>query len=96
MRKALDGNRSRFEIIAEILRGLRLPTGRTNIMTHCNMSFAQSGHYLSFMRLNDLIRTDAIAGRVKYQRTETGLQFLELYNKMAQLLDAAISAPLLI
>lgn len=92
----MDGNRSRFEIIAEILRGLRMPTGRTNIMTHCNMSFAQSGHYLSFMRLNDLIRIDAIAGRMKYQRTETGLQFLELYNKMAQLLDTAISSPALL
>jgi predicted transcriptional regulator len=92
----LDRNRSRFEIIAEILRGLRMPTGRTNIMTHCNMSSAQSGQYLSFMKFNDLIQTDAIAGRVKYQRTETGRQFLELYNKMALLLDSTISAPALI
>lgn len=93
MRKVSDRNRSRLEIIAEILRELRLPTGKTNIMSHCNMSTMQSGEYLSLMRSSDLIRIDAIAGRVTYQRTEVGREFLGLYNKMALLLDPSISAP---
>jgi predicted transcriptional regulator len=89
-------NRSRFQIIAEILRKLREPTGKTNIMSHCNMSSIQSGEYLSFMRSNDLIQVDAVAGRVTYQRTATGREFLQVYNKMVLLLEPSISAPSLI
>jgi predicted transcriptional regulator len=91
--KISDRNRSRFEIIAEILGELRVPTVRTNIMSHCNMSTAQSGQYLNLMGSNDLIRKDATGGRVMYQRTEAGLEFLELYDKMTLLLDPSVSTP---
>ncbi|MDH5451576.1 MAG: winged helix-turn-helix domain-containing protein [Candidatus Bathyarchaeota archaeon] len=91
MRKVSDGNRSRFEIIAEILRDLREPTCRTNIMSHCNMNTAQSGQYLNFMASSDLIRIDAAAGKVAYQRTQAGREFLKLFNKMVLLLDPSIS-----
>ena len=96
MSKVSVRNRSRFQIIAEILRKLREPTGKTNIMSHCNMSSIQSGEYLSFMRSNDLIQMDAAAGRVTYQRTATGREFLQVYNKMVLLLEPSISAPSLI
>jgi len=96
MSKVSVRNRSRFQIIAEILRKLREPTGKTNIMSHCNMSSIQSGEYLGFMRSNDLIRVDAVAGRVTYQRTATGREFLQVYNKMVILLEPSISAPSLI
>jgi predicted transcriptional regulator len=96
MREVSDRNRSKFEIIAEILRRLCKPTGRTNIMSHCNMSFMQSGEYLSFMKSNDLIRIGTIAGKVTYQRTEAGREFLKIYNKMVILLDPSISASFLI
>jgi len=96
IRNVLDRNRSRFEIIAEILRKLRRPTGKTNILSHCNMSSAQSGRYLDFMESVDLVRTDLTAGKVTYERTEVGRDYLELYDKMALLLDPSISAPHLI
>jgi len=96
MEKISDRNRSRLEIIAEILRKLREPTGKTNIMSHCNMNSAQSGQYLNFMRSNDLVQIDAISGKVTYQRTEAGREFLGLYNQMALLLDPSLSAPSLI
>jgi predicted transcriptional regulator len=89
----IDRNRSRFEIIAEILRKLRKPSGKTNIMSHCNMSSAQSGRYLDFMESIDLLRTDMIAGKVTYQKTEVGRDYLELYGKMALLLDPSTSGP---
>ena len=89
----IDRNRSRFEIIAEILRKLRKPSGKTNIMSHCNMSSAQSGQYLDFMESIDLLRTDMIAGKVTYQKTEVGRDYLELYGKMALLLDPSTSGP---
>jgi predicted transcriptional regulator len=92
-RKVFERNRSKFEIIAEILGELRKPTCGTNIMSQCNMSTAQSGQYLNFMRSNNLIQKDATAGRVTYYRTEVGREFLELYNKMILLLDPNISTP---
>jgi predicted transcriptional regulator len=85
-------NRNTFGIVAEILRQLRMPTGKTNIMSHCNMSTAQSGQYLTLMKSSDLIRIDTVAGRVTYERTNTGREFLELYNKMIVLLDPEIPA----
>lgn len=75
IKKALDTNRNKFEIIAEVLRQLRMPTGRMNIMSRCNMSSRQSGLYLGFMTSNDLIRADAMAGRVTYQRTVAAKSF---------------------
>jgi predicted transcriptional regulator len=96
MREVSDRNRSRFEIIAKILSELRKPTGRTNIMSHCNMSSMQSGEYLSLMKSNDLVRIDIVAGKVTYQRTEAGREFLKVYNKIVMLLDSSISASSLI
>jgi len=46
------------------------------------------------MRSNDLVHVDANAGRVTYQRTDAGREFLGLYEKMALLLDPGISVPL--
>jgi len=93
MRNVIDGNRSRFEIIAEILRELRETSGKTSIMSHCNVSSAQSGRYLDFMESIDLLRTDMIAGKVTYPKTEVGRDYLELYGKMALLLDPSTSGP---
>jgi len=92
-RKVSGTNRSMFDIIAEILRQLRIPTVRTNIMSHCNMNSTQSVEYLNFMTSNDLVRMGEIAGRVTYKRTEAGRDFLEVYNKMILLIDPSISAP---
>ena len=93
MRKEFNGNRSRFEIIAEILRNLRVPICWTNIMSHCNMSSRQSGQYLKLLRSNDLIQMKVAAGKLTYQRTEAGREFLKHYNKIELLLDHSIPAP---
>jgi len=90
--REVSGNRSKFDIIAEILRELHKPTSSTNIMSRCNMSSTQSGQYLNFMSSNDLIRIDAIAGKVRYQRTDADREFLELYKRMVLLLDSSIYA----
>jgi predicted transcriptional regulator len=90
IRKFSSRNRSTFDIVARILRMLQEPTGITNIISSCNMNFKQSGYYLGFMKSSDLIQTDAIAGRVKYHRTEIGQEFLETYDKMILLLDPGL------
>jgi len=91
-----SGKRGSLQIIAEILRKVRVPTGKTNIKSHCNMSSLQSEKYLSFMRSSNLIRMDAAAGKIAYQRTETGREFLEQYNDIVLLLDPGIYAPSLV
>ena len=96
MKKPSNRNRSRFEIIAEILRKLREPTCMSNIMSHCNLSSTQFGQYLNFMKSRDLIRTNATARKVTYNRTENGREFLKLFNKMVLLLDSSISPASLI
>jgi predicted transcriptional regulator len=96
MGKTSCTNRNRFEIIAQMLRQLRIPICKTNIMSRCNMNTAQSGQYLNLMKLNGLIQIEAMAGKVTYQRTQVGREFLELYNQMAMLLDPSVSAPSLI
>jgi len=54
----------------------------------------QSGNYLTLMKSNDLVRMNAIEGKVTYQRTETGREFLELYNKIVLLLVPSIAVPI--
>lgn len=95
MKEVSNGNRNKFEIMAEILRKLHKPTGKTNLMSHCNMSSAQSGQYLNLMMSSNLVRTDAVTGKVTYQRTEAGLEFLVQYNELVLLLDSSISTPFL-
>jgi len=95
-RKVLDRNRSKFEILAEILGNLRKPTCWTNIMSHCNISSKQSGRYLNLLRSSDLIRIDVTARKVTYQRTEAGREFLKHYNEIVTLLDSSISVPSMI
>ena len=96
VRKVSDGNRSKLEIIAEILTQLRIPIGKANIMSHCNMSTAQSGEYLNAMTSSKLVQVCARAGKVEYQRTDVGLEFLELFKKMTLLLNSGISSPFLV
>lgn len=95
IRRFSDRNRSTFDIVAKILREVQEPTGITDIISNCNMNFKQSGYYLGFMISSDLVETNAIAGRVRYQRTETGQEFLETYDKMILMLDPDIFAPCL-
>jgi len=95
MKEVSNGNRNKFEIMAEILRKLHKPTGKTNLMSYCNMSSAQSGQYLNLMMSSNLVRTDAVTGKVTYQRTEAGLEFLVQYNELVLLLDSSISTPFL-
>jgi predicted transcriptional regulator len=92
IRKFSGRNRSTFDIVARILREVQEPTGITDIISSCNMNFKQSGYYLGFMKSSDLIQTDAMAGRIRYSRTEIGQEFLETYDKMILLLDPGLFA----
>ena len=85
-----DGNRSKLEIMAKILRKVKKPTGITSILTSCNMSFKQSGYYLDLMKSSDLIQMNSTDGRARYRTTETGQEFLEAYDKMILMLEPSV------
>ena len=93
LKEGSGGNRGKLDIIAEILRKLREPACKTNIMSRCNMSTVQSVLYLSLMNSSHLIQTDETARLVTYQRTDAGREFLTLYDKMVVLLEPSIPAP---
>src|SRR5208337_3030666 len=85
-----DGNRSKLDIVAKILREVKKPTGITDILSSCNMNFKQSGYYLELMKSSDLIQMNSTDGRARYCRTETGQDFLEVYDEMILLLEPSV------
>ncbi len=65
-------------------------------MSHCNMNSKQSRRYLNLLSSSDLIQLQGAAGKVTYQRTEAGREFLKHFDKIALLLDPSVSAPSMI
>jgi predicted transcriptional regulator len=57
------------------------------------MSTKQSRQYLSLLTSKDLVHIQRAAGKVTYQRTEAGGEFLKQYDKMAMLFGPSVSAP---
>jgi predicted transcriptional regulator len=78
--------RSRNDIIASILRSIREKGGLgiTNIMYGSYLSYGQVDRFLKLLKENGLLHFDENIGR--YKITELGLQYLELYEKMDDML----------
>ena len=78
--------RSRNNIVASILRLVteKGELGITNIMYGSYLSYQQVTQYLQLVKENGLLDYGEKNGH--YRITEKGLQYLELYDKMDQLL----------
>jgi predicted transcriptional regulator len=76
-------NRSREEIIAEILWILTEPRGKTAIMHKCMLSYAQVQSYLNIMRERGL----ALEKSGKWFISENGKMYLRSYRVLCELLD---------
>jgi len=78
--------RSRDEITATILQSAAVRDGitRTKIMYNSFLSYTQLLYYLDYLISNELLDYDE-QGR-KYNITAKGLEFLDAYNKMVDLL----------
>jgi predicted transcriptional regulator len=83
---AFDRRRGAFQIMAEILHTARRPATSTQIMTRCNLSYAQLRRYLRMMRLRGLIERD-LQKKATYFTTSTGRSFLTHYNDIGELLQ---------
>jgi predicted transcriptional regulator len=77
-------NRSRTEIIDEILKAANGGITKTKLMYKVFLSPAQLKQYLTFLTESDLLRYDLVSRTFK--TTEKGLMFLNLYNQIKQLM----------
>ena len=78
--------RDRLYIIAEILEIAKNGALKTRIMYRANLSFTQLNDYLGFMLETHLLEKIRRNGKDIYKSTEKGLDFLERYHHIAELL----------
>jgi predicted transcriptional regulator len=78
--------RDKLYIMAEILETAKDSVLKTQIMYRDNLSFTQLNDYLRFMLKIGLIDKVPIDGREVYKASDKGLDFLERYRQITELL----------
>ena len=81
-------NRSRYEVIAAILKSAGRDETRTKIMYKAFLSYAQLKEYLSVLIENNLL--EYLEGSHIYKTNEKGLNFLKMHNEIAELLQTPV------
>ena len=79
------GNRSRTEIVSNILDAANGGVTKTKIMYVAFLSYNQLKEYLSVLIENNLIEYNE--GTQTYKTTVKGLNLLKMHNEMAELLQ---------
>jgi len=79
------GNRSRTEIVGNILDAANGGISKTKIMYLAFLSYGQLNEYLSILIENNLI--EYVYGDNKFKTTEKGLKFLQMHNQIEELLQ---------
>jgi predicted transcriptional regulator len=79
------GNRSRTEIVDNILDASNGRTAKTKIMYSAFLSYKQLNKYLSILIENNLI--EYLDGTKTFKTTEKGLNLLKIHDEMAELLQ---------
>ena len=77
------GNRSRTEIVGNILEAANGGVSKTKIMYTAFLSYGQLNEYLSILIENNLI--EYLDGTQTFRTTEKGLNFLKMHNEIAEL-----------
>jgi predicted transcriptional regulator len=78
--------RDKLYIIAEILEIAKDGVLKTQIMYRGNLSFTQLNDYLSFMLKSELLEKVLLNNREVYRATEKGMNFLQRYREITELL----------
>ena len=81
-------NRSRTEIVSNILDAANGGATKTKIMYIAFLSYNQLKDYLSVLIENNLI--EYLEGTRTFKTTEKGLNFLKMHNEMAELLHTTV------
>jgi predicted transcriptional regulator len=86
-------NRSRVEILYDIIAAARASARKTHLMYKSNLSFRQLDIYLKFLLRQSLVeeRFDIEDGSKRYYVTSKGLQFLELFENLQSYMGIAKS-----
>ncbi len=79
------GNRSRTEIVGNILDASNGGASKTKIMYTAFLSYNQLMEYLSVLIENNLI--EYLDGTKTFKTTEKGLNFLKTHNEIGELLQ---------
>jgi predicted transcriptional regulator len=79
------GNRSRTEIVGNILDASNGGASKTKIMYTAFLSYNQLKEYLSVLIENNLI--EYLDGTKTFKTTEKGLNFLKMHNEIGELLQ---------
>ena len=79
------GNRSRTEIVGNILDASNGGASKTKIMYTAFLSYNQLKEYLSVLIENNLI--EYLDGTKTFKTTEKGLNFLKTHNEIGELLQ---------
>jgi predicted transcriptional regulator len=75
-------NRSRFEIMADIMQACLLPRRKTRIMCKVKLNFTQANDYLSQLTSLGLLSKE----NGKYETTDKGRQFISAYNHLGEII----------
>jgi len=78
--------RDKLYIIAEVLEIAKDGTLKTQIMYRANLSFTQLNDYLAFMLQIGLLEKIDINDKDVYRATHKGLDFLQRYREINELL----------
>ena len=78
-------NRSRTEIVGNILDAANGGATKTKIMYKAFLSYNQLKEYLSVLIENNLL--EYIDGTQTFKTTEKGLNFLKMHNEIGELLQ---------
>ena len=81
-------NRSRTEIVGNILDAANGGVTKTKIMYIAFLSYGQLREYLSILIENNLL--EYIEGTQTYKTTEKGINFLKIYSEIGELLQTSI------
>ena len=79
------GNRSRTEIVGNILDAANGGTTKTKIMYIAFLSYTQLNEYLSILIENNLV--EYLDGTQTFKTTEKGLMYLRIHNEIGELLQ---------
>jgi len=91
-RKLSEFNRSRMDIIANVLRVAQGGAKKTHIMYQSNLSFSQLHAYLDFLTERELLESVAPKGAEKndavtYKTTSKGKAFIQAYRVVNAILS---------
>jgi len=82
-----DVNRTRVEILANILQVASNRTLKTHIMYRANLSHRQLEKYLSFLETNGMLEQALDDdGVIKFRVTQKGVDFLKDYQRLSSYL----------